>query len=63
MQETFVKPRMQWISAQREKMIALLDLPAMDSDAAEAVGRTRAMEYISSLDHLQPAEDFNAAEQ
>ncbi|KAL3130318.1 hypothetical protein ABBQ38_008150 [Trebouxia sp. C0009 RCD-2024] len=61
--ETFVKPRMQWISAQREKMRELLDLPAVDADAAEAVGRTRAMEYISSLDHLRPAEDFNTAEQ
>ncbi|KAL3147801.1 hypothetical protein ABBQ32_002529 [Trebouxia sp. C0010 RCD-2024] len=61
--ETFVKPRMQWISAQREKMSDLLDLPAVDSNAAEAAGKTHAMDYISSLSHLQPAESFNQAEQ
>lgn len=58
-----MKPRMQWISAQREKMSDLLDLPAVDSNAAEAAGKTHAMDYISSLSHLQPAESFNQAEQ
>ena len=62
MQDNFVKPRIDWISAQRDKWSDLLVLPAVGVDAAEALGRSRAMDYISSLSHLQHAEAFNKAE-
>ena len=61
-QDHFVKPKMDWISTQRDKRSDLLVLPAVGVDAAEALGRTRAMEYISSLHHLQPAASFNKPE-
>lgn len=54
---------MQWITEQRDKRSHTLVLLAVDVAAAEALGRSRAMKYISSLGHSQPAQNVNKAEQ